>query len=76
MMIDFFKGGGNHRGSKGLIKDGSKQTSKLISAGPQNRTSIPIRSGCFPDVHSLLFPPNLVLRHSVYMIIAALYAAS
>ncbi len=29
----FFKGGGNHRGSKGLIKDGSKQTSKLISTG-------------------------------------------
>ncbi len=25
MMTDFFKGGGNHRGSKGLIKDGSKQ---------------------------------------------------
>ncbi len=23
----FFKGGGNHRGSKGLIKDGCKQTS-------------------------------------------------
>ncbi len=29
----FFKGGGNHRGSKGLIKDGSKQTSELIRAG-------------------------------------------
>ncbi len=32
----FFKGGGNHRGSKGLIKDGCKQTSELISTGPQN----------------------------------------
>ncbi len=32
----FFEGGGNHSGSKGLIKDGHKQTSKLISAGPQN----------------------------------------
>ncbi len=31
----FFKGGGNHRGSKGLIEDGSKQTSKLI----RHRTS-------------------------------------
>ncbi len=49
----FFKGGGNHRGSKGLIKDGCKQTSKLIIAGPQNTASNPIRSGCFPDVHSL-----------------------
>ncbi len=39
----FFKGGGNHRGSKVLIKDGCKQTSKLISAGPQNTTSNPIR---------------------------------
>ncbi len=27
----YFKAGGNHRGSKGLIKDGRKQTSKLIS---------------------------------------------
>ncbi len=53
MMTDFFKGGGNHRGSEGLIKDGSKQTSKLVSAGPQNAASNPIRSGCFPDVHSL-----------------------
>ncbi len=49
----FFKGGGNHRGSKGLIKDGSKQTSKLISTGPQNAASNPIRSCSFPDVHSL-----------------------
>ncbi len=43
----FFKEGGNNRGSEGLIRDGSKQTSKLISAGPQNTTSNPIRSGCF-----------------------------
>ncbi len=49
----FFKGGGNHRGSEGLIEDGCKQTSKLVSAGPQNAASNPIRSGCFPDVHSL-----------------------
>ncbi len=49
----FFKGDGNHRGSKGLIKDGCKQTSKLISTGPQNTASNPIKSGCFPDVHSL-----------------------
>ncbi len=49
----FFKGGGNHRGSKGLSKDRSEQTSKLISAGPQNTGSNPIRSGRFPDVHSL-----------------------
>ncbi len=34
MMTDFFKGGGNHRGSEGLIEDGCKQTSKLVSAGP------------------------------------------
>ncbi len=46
----FFKGGGNHRGSEGLINDGSKQTSKLISTGPQNAASNPIRSCCFPDV--------------------------
>ncbi len=51
-MTDFFKGGGNHRGSEGLIKDGCKQTSKLINTGPQNTDSNPIRSGCFPDVHS------------------------
>ncbi len=48
----FFKGGGNHRGIHGLIKGGCKQTSKLISAGPQNTASNPIRSGCFPDIHS------------------------
>ncbi len=53
MMTGFFKGGGNHRGSEGLIKDGSKQTSKLISAVPQDTASNPIRSGCFSDVHSL-----------------------
>ncbi len=46
----YVKGGGNNRGSKGLIKYGSKQTSKLISAGPQNAASNPIRSCCFPDV--------------------------
>ncbi len=39
--------------SKGLIKYGCKQTSNLISAGPQNAASNPIRSGCFPGVHSL-----------------------
>ncbi len=49
----FFKGGGNHRDSEGLIEDGCKQTSELVSAGPQNAASNPIRSGCFPDVHSL-----------------------
>ncbi len=65
----------NHRGSKGLIKDGSKQTSKLIGAGPQNAASNPIRSGCFPDVHSPQFPPNLILRYGGYMI-ADLSAAS
>ncbi len=32
MMTDILNAGGNHRGSKGLIKDGSKQTSKLIGA--------------------------------------------
>ncbi len=51
MMTDFFKGGGNHRGSEGLIEDGCKQTSKRFSN--QNAASNPIRSGCFPDVHSL-----------------------
>ncbi len=76
MMTDFFKGGGNHRGSKGLIKDRSEQTSKLISAGPQNTASNPVRSGRFPDVHSLKGPSNLVLRHGDHMIIAALPAAS
>ncbi len=35
------------------FKDGCKQTSKLIHAQPQNTASNPIRSGCFPDVHSL-----------------------
>ncbi len=49
----FFKGGGNYRGSKGLIEDRSKQTSKLISAGPQDTASNPVRSSRFPDVHSL-----------------------
>ncbi len=50
----FFKGGGNNRGSEGLIKYGCKQTSKLISTGPQNAASNPIISNpCFPDVHSL-----------------------
>ncbi len=53
MITDFFKGGGNHIGSKGPVKDGCKQTSKLISAGPQNMANNPIRSGCFPDMHSL-----------------------
>ncbi len=48
----FFKGGGNHRGSEGLIEDGCKQTSKLIRAGPQKTASNPIRSGCLPGVHS------------------------
>ncbi len=48
----FFKGGGNHRGSEGLIKYGCKQTSKLISTGPQNAASNPIGSCCFSDVHS------------------------
>ncbi len=52
IMTDFFKGGGNNRGSEGLIKYGCKQTSKLISTGPQNAASNPIRSCCFPDVHS------------------------
>ncbi len=50
----FFKGGGNHRGSKGLVKDWSEQTSKLISAGPQDTASNPVRSGRFPYVHSLM----------------------
>jgi len=35
MMTCLNKGGGNHRGCKGLIKDGSKQTSELISTGPK-----------------------------------------
>ncbi len=48
----FFKRGGNHRGSEGLIKDLSKQTSKLISAGPQNTASNPIRSVMLPPLHS------------------------
>ncbi len=59
MMTDFFKGGGNHRSSEGLIEDGCKQTSKLISTGPQNAASNPIRSGCFPDVHA----PKVVFWH-------------
>ncbi len=42
IMTDFFKGGGNHRGSEGLIKDWIKQTIKLISAGSQNTASNPI----------------------------------
>ncbi len=72
----FFKGGGNHRGSKGLIEDWSEQTSKLISAGPQDTASNPVRSGRFPYVHSLKGPANLVLWHSDHMIIASLHAAS
>ncbi len=32
----FFKGGGNYRGSKGLVEDRSEQTSELISAWSQN----------------------------------------
>ncbi len=49
----FFKGGGNYRGSKGLVEDRSEQTSKLISAGPQNTAGNSVRSSRFPDVHSL-----------------------
>ncbi len=41
----FFKGGGNNRGSEGLIKYGCKQTSKLISTGPQNAASNRSASG-------------------------------
>ncbi len=52
-MTDFLKEVGTTEVAKRLIKDGSKQTSKLISTGPQNAASNPIRSGCFPDVHSL-----------------------
>ncbi len=33
MMMDFFKGGGNYRGSKGLVEDRSEQPSKLIDFG-------------------------------------------
>ncbi len=43
----FFKGGGINRGSEGLIKDGSKQTSKLISTGPQNVAVIPSGPAAF-----------------------------
>ncbi len=57
MMMDFFKGGGNYRGSKGLIEDRSKQTSKLISAGPQDTASNPIRSAAF-----LMFTPFSALE--------------
>ncbi len=39
MMIDFSKEVGTTAGSKGLIKDGCKQTRKMISAGPQNTAS-------------------------------------
>ncbi len=42
----------------------------------KNTASNPIRSGCFPDVHSFSSPPNLVLRHGDNMLIAALSAAS
>ncbi len=49
----FFKGGGNYRGSKGLVEDRSEQTSKLISAWSQNLACDPVRSSRFPDVHSL-----------------------
>ncbi len=53
MMMDFLKEVGTTEGSKGLIEDRSKQTSKLISAGPQDTASNPVRSSRFPDVHSL-----------------------
>ncbi len=53
IMTDFFKGGGNNRGSEGLIKYGCKQTSKLISTEPHNAASNPIGPDCFSDVHSL-----------------------
>ncbi len=43
----FFKGGGNHRGSKGLIKDWGEQTSKLISAGPPNTARNPSGPAAF-----------------------------
>ncbi len=60
-----FKGGGNHRGSEGLIEDGCKQTSKLISAGPQDTASNPSGSPLSPlapsgSPSSPLVPSNLV----------------
>ncbi len=58
----FFKGGGNHRGSEGLIEDGCKQTSKLISAGPQNTASNPIQVRLLFLAFTLFSSlPNLVL---------------
>ncbi len=53
MMIDFLKEVGTTEVAKLFIKDECKQTSKLISTGPQNMASNQVRSGSFPDVHSL-----------------------
>ncbi len=38
----FFEGGGNHRGSKGLIKDGCKQTNQPASRSAQDLRTRPV----------------------------------
>ncbi len=76
MMADFLKEVGTTEVARDSLNIEEKQTSKLISAGPQNTANNPIRSGWFPDVHSLYFPQNLVLRHGDDMIITALSAVS
>ncbi len=49
MMTDILKG----VGATEVLRDSLKMDArKLVSAGPQNAASNPIRSGCFPDVHS------------------------
>ncbi len=52
-MTDFLKEVGTTEGSSDSLKMEVNKTSKLISTGPQERASNPIRSCCFPDVHSL-----------------------
>ncbi len=53
MMTDFLKEVGTTEVARDSLKMECKQTIKQISAGPHNMASNPIRSSCFPGVHSL-----------------------
>ncbi len=50
MMTDFLKEVGTTEVARDSL---NMDVNKPASSGPQNAASNPIRSGCFPDVHSL-----------------------
>ncbi len=52
-MTDFLKEVGTTEVARDSLNMEVNKPSKLISTGPQNAASNPIRSCCFPDVHSL-----------------------